>query len=342
MTGGTKRSMFFHLRLVLTLIGAVVGTAVSLPGNVSQPDTGCRVNSMLVPSCGVLWGASTDPMTESKVHSVQAALGQHVDLVYHFHDLNDSLMTADERASANSGRLLHFALDNRIYGSTQLVTWRQTASGRYDAYLRRQGAAIAAYGKPVFVTYDHEPERSDQAAQGTPADFIAAWRHVRQVYRAAGAVNAVWVWVVMGYPSMLSKAAGFWPGNGYVDWISWEAYNTSGCQSGPPDPAKYQSFAQAVLPFYNWLMAHGSGSGIDVRKPMMISEAASVIYRDRPSLTAQWYAGMPSVLSTHPKIKAVALWDRPGATSCRYTFDPYSVVVHAVAQAMSQTSRVST
>ena len=173
-------------------------------------------------------------MTESKVHSVQAALGQHVDVVYHFHDLDDSLMTADERASANAGRLLHFDLDNRIYGSTQLVTWRQTTSGKYDADLRRQGAAIAAYGKPVFVTFDHEPERSDQAPQGTANDFIAAWRHVRQVYRAAGAVNAVWVWVVMGYPTMLTNAARFSPGNGYVDWISWEAYNVSGCQTGPP------------------------------------------------------------------------------------------------------------
>ena len=89
-------------------------------------------------------------------------------------------------------------------------------------------------------------------------------------------------------------------------------------------------------------MAHGAASGIDVSKPMMISEAGSVIYRNRPSLTAQWYAGMPSVLSAHPRIKAVAFWDRPGATSCQYTFDPYPVVVHAVAQAMSQTSRVST
>jgi hypothetical protein len=333
--------MFFHLRLVLTLIGAVIATAVSLPGNVSQPDTGCRVNSLLVPSCGVLWGASTDPMTESKVHSVQVALGQHVDMVYRFHDLNDSLMTADERASASSGRLLHFALDNRIYGSAQVVTWRATASGKYDASLRRQAAAIAAYRKPVFVTFDHEPERSSQAVLGSSSDFIAAWRHVRQVYRAAGAVNAVWAWVVMGYPSMLWDAARFWPGNGYVDWISWEAYNTSGCQTGPADPAKYHSFADGVLPFYSWLMAHGSASGIDVGKPMMISEAGSAIYRNRPSLTAQWYAEMPSVLSSHPRIKAVAFWDRPGATNCQYTFDRYPVVVHAVAQAMSQTSRVS-
>jgi hypothetical protein len=280
-------------------------------------------------------------MTENKVHSVQAEFGERVDLVYRFHDLNDSLMTADERASGNAGRLLHFALDNRIYGSTRLVTWRQTASGWYDANLRRQGAAIAAYGKPVYVTYEHEPEQSARSALGSPSDFIAAWRHVRQVYRAAGATNAVWVWVVMGYPSMLSRAATFWPGNSYVDWISWDPYNMSGCQIGPADPARYQSFAEAVLPFYNWLMAHGSSSGIDVRKPMMISESASVIYPGQPTLTARWYAGMPGVLATHPRIKAVALWDRPFTRTCNFRFDEYPVVTRAVADAMAGTARVA-
>lgn len=333
--------MLLQLRLVLSLIGSLVAASVAVPGYLSHSDTDCVVNALLVPRCGVLWGMSTDPMTESKVHSVQADLHQRVDMVYRFHDLNDSLMTADERASANTGRLLHFALDNRIYGSTQLVTWQQTASGKYDAYLRGQAAAIAAYRKPVFVTFEHEPDQAARKALGSPSDFIAAWRHVRQVYRAAGATNAVWVWVVMGYPTMLSYAASFWPGNGYVDWISWEAYNTSGCMSGPPDPARYWSFGDDVLPFYNWLMANGSKSGIDVSKPMMISESASTIYPSQPALTARWYAGMPAVLASHPKIKAVALWDRPGATTCQYRFDGYPVVTKAVADAMAATPGVS-
>jgi hypothetical protein len=333
--------MRLQLRLVLSLIGSLLVAVVALPGCLAQTDASCGLSSLLVPRCGVLWGASTDPMTEAKVHSLQADLGKHVDLVYRFHDLDDSLMTADERASANAGRLLHFTIQNRIYGSTQLVTYRQTASGRYDAGLRRQGAAIAAYGKPVYVTFEHEPDQSVKKVMGSPSDFIAAWRHVRQVYRAAGATNAVWVWVVMGYPPLIPYAAEFWPGNSYVDWISWEAYNVSGCQSGPADPAKFQPFGELVLPFYNWLMANGSSRGIDASKPMMISEAASTIYPSQPSLTARWYSGMAAVFANHPRIKAVAVWDRPGIASCQYRFDAYPVVIHAIADAMAQTSRLS-
>lgn len=293
----------------------------------------CSRSPLLVPSCGVLWGVATDPNTQAAVDSVESATRTRFDMVYRFHDLNDRFPTADERTMVADGRVLHVTVTARIFGSARVITWREITDGLFDHDLGNQARGIAALGVPVFVTFDHEPDRTDRAVHGSPADFISAWRHVHDLYARNGARNAVWVWVVTGYPPFFEAAARTWPGNDYVDWIGWEAYNGSGCASGAITPLSYKSFATAALRFYRWVHAHGSRYGIDADKPMMISEAASVVYPTMPARTAQWYAGIPSTLARYRQIRAVTLWDRPGNGGCRYRFDDVPGVPAAIGSA---------
>jgi hypothetical protein len=87
-----------------------------------------------------------------------------------------------------------------------------------------------------------------------------------------------------------------------------------------------------VLPFYDWLRHNGARQGIDVRKPMMISEAGSVVFGDAPVLTAAWYAQIPQVLQSHPQLRAIGLWDRPGNGACDYQFDDHPLVRATIAR----------
>jgi hypothetical protein len=242
----------------------------------------------------------------------------------------------DERALVADGRVLHLTIAPTIFAPHELVTWREITAGTFDRRLTAQARGVAALGVPVFVTFDHESDRPDRAARGTPADFVAAWRHVHDLYVRARADNAVWVWVVTGYPPFFATAGRIWPGNRYVDWISWEAYNVSGCSNGTVTAAQYKSFAGVALPFYRWVHTVGARYGIDAGKPMMISEAGSVIYRDSAKRTAQWYAGIPSVLARYRQIKAVTLWDRPGNGACGYRFDDAPDVLASIGRAGAQ------
>jgi len=140
------------------------------------------------------------------------------------------------------------------------------------------------------------------------------------------------VWVVTGNQPTFRTAGQMWPGNDDVDWISWEAYNASACRSGHIDASQFQGFAASALPFYSWLKVHGPALGIDTSKPMMISESASVVYQSDPGLTAQWYRGIPAVLSSHPQIRAIGLWDRPGNAACKYQFSDVAEISAAVAE----------
>lgn len=294
------------------------------------------MGAKLVPACGALWGVTPPDASLATLSAVESAVGRRFDIVYRFHDINDAIPDAEDQKVLAGGAILHIALDPRDYASSDraAVSWRNIAAGQYDANLRAQAAGIAAIGAPVFVTFGHEPDQPAKSALGTPDDFIAAWRHVHDIFAQQGAGNVVWVWVVTGWPPAFARALQMWPGNDYVDWISWEAYNFSGCQSGRIDPSQWQSFSQVALQFYEWLMSHGPGAGVDVGKPMMFSEAGTVVNPDDDQAAADWYASIPAFLEAHPQIKAVSLWDHTDAEpACDFRFSGSEQLMAAVAAA---------
>jgi hypothetical protein len=292
--------------------------------------TGCGVDALLIPRCGALWGISTPENRD--LSATEQVVGRKFDMVYRFHDINATIPTQFERRLANSGTILHYSIDPRDYGnaSSTAISWADIAAGDFDWSLRRQAEGIASLHRTVFVTFDHEADQREKTARGSAPDFKAAWRHVHQVFEEAHA-RIVWVWVVIGYPETFARAGMLWPGNRYVDWISWDVYNTSGCRDGQIDPSKYRSFEDAMLPFYEWINSEGPRYGIDKHKPMMISEAASAIYPGNPAMTARWYEQIPQTLRKYPRIKAVTLWSSVATCDYRVTNNP--TVTTGVAEA---------
>jgi hypothetical protein len=308
--------------VVLLLVAAVVASLLR-----RNPGAGCRVQADLVPTCGVLIGLAAPQPALADLEQAEGAMGGRADVVYSFHDINDAIPSAYDAAVVARGQILHLDIDARDYSGADrtTVTWRAVADGTYDASLAAQARGVAGLGVPVFVTFDHEPDQASRAAAGTPADFVAAWRHVHQLFTAQGATNAVWVWVVMGLPQTFASSLAFWPGNDVVSWISWEAYDHAGCDSGPADPSRYRTFETAILGFYDYLHAHGAEAGIDVSKPMMISESGTVQLPGAESPTHDWFDEAPGVLRAHPQIRALTLWDHTGSSpGCdfRFTLDP--------------------
>jgi len=291
----------------------------------------CPRSDELVPSCGVLLGITPPTPDAASLAATEQALGHRFAMVYTFHDINDEVPSAYDRAVLAGGALLHVSIDARVYGEPAgTVTWAAVAAGQYDADLTRAAQGIAALHQRVFVTFDHEPDQAAKAGQGTPAQFVAAWRHVHDLFTRAGATNAVWVWVVTGWAGSAATALQMWPGNAYVDWISWEGYDNQGCIGGGSSTAPID-FATAVLPFDRWLHAHGPAVGMDVDKPVMISESGSALTPGRP-VNATWFAGMERVLRRHPQIKAVTWWDHSGSSpGCDYTFTSNPALLHSAA-----------
>ena len=71
--------------------------------------------------------------------------------------------------------------------------------GTYDSYIREFAEAAAAWGHPFFLRFDWEMNGcwfpwSEGVNGNQPGEYVAAWRHVHDIFTSVGATNATWVW----------------------------------------------------------------------------------------------------------------------------------------------------
>jgi hypothetical protein len=325
------------LVVLVVVVLAAAATGVVVHRSRSGSALSCPLGRHLVPECGALLGVEPPEPSMTGLGRSETSLGNAVDLVYSFHDINDVVPSAFDREVVASGRVLHVDIDSRDYGNPDPTTvpWAGVASGAHDLELERMAQGIASLHVPVFVTFDHEPDQPVRSAVGTPAEFVAAWRHVHDLFVEQGATNAVWVWVVMALPQTYAATPAFWPGDSYVDWISWDSYDIAGCNtSHGVDPALFQTFRTTTLGYLEWLRGQGSATGIDLDKPMMISETGTVPLPGRSSPTDAWYDELPVVLRAEPDIKAVTVWDHTSnLPGCDFRLDRSPALAASAARA---------
>jgi len=225
------------------------------------------------------------------------------------------------------GKFLNFQtsyFDNvRNHGSIPLLSWgswaccrfiqpdyslAKVASGKYDAFVRQWATDAKKWGHPFFLRFDHEMNGwwqfpwSTQANGNNAAQYVAAWRHVHDIFTQVGAKNVTWVWapnIVSTRTTPLSKV---YPGDGYVDWIGLDGYNWYTKQGLP-----WLSFPQLYASSYKTI------TGVAPSKPLMIAEFASVEAGDNGVKKSQWiYQTLTKDIPLlFPKIKAIVWfnWD---------------------------------
>lgn len=150
-----------------------------------------------------------------------------------------------------------------------LFTLTSIAGGAHDAYVQRWAEAAADWGKPMYLRFAHEMNGnwyswSPGVNGNTSADFIAAWRHVHDIFRQAGATNVRWVWSPNVMSQGVNSFVDMYPGDAYVDWVALGGYNWG------PERAYHvwQSMADVFGNSYNVLTGMTS-------KPLMIAETSS-------------------------------------------------------------------
>jgi Glycosyl hydrolase family 26 len=115
------------------------------------------------------------------------------------------------------------------------VSLAAVANGGEDDWLRAYARAVAGYQRPVILGFAPEMNGSWYSwgdTHASPAEYIAAWRHVVTVFRGQGAVNVTWLWTVNvaivatgDNPSNgVAAVTPWWPGNAWVDWAGVDGY----------------------------------------------------------------------------------------------------------------------
>lgn len=173
----------------------------------------------------------------------------------------------------------------------QFNNLRAIARGDYDFYVERWARDAKRWGQPLMIRLGHEMNASwypwgEQAFGNTAADYVAAWRHVVEVFRRVGADNVLWVWSPAQRP-----LGDLYPGDDYVDWTGITILNFG---TVPPG-YQWRSFKEMFSPFYEQMRKHG--------KPIMIAEVASA---EQGGDKGRWITeAMASVQRDFPQVKAL-------------------------------------
>ncbi len=202
----------------------------------------------------------------------------------------------------------------RNHGAMPMVSWQPQGhradshyrlaniiDGHFDNSIRNWALAAKAWGHPFFLRFAHEMNGTwypwcEGVNGNTSGQYVAAWRHVRDIFTRNGVTNVTWVWCPNTVYSGSVPLPGLYPGDNYVDWTSTDAYNRITNNWG--------HFSARAGPTLTQLLNIASG------KPIMIGETGCHRDNDKSGVPAgskaQWFrTAMKSYLKDQrPEIKA--------------------------------------
>ena len=221
-------------------------------------------------------------------------------------------------------------------GSTLLVSMDSTgtsfaaiAAGHQDAAIRTflesvNQAAVSYHLAAIYICFEHEPDSPQHRVLGSPAEFAQAWDHVHSIAASAhldwndgGRLH--WVFIMIHSTYAHQWADRYWPGNGEVDVVAVDGYNSSTCGN---------SVQPAIVtpdwlfdPTLRYAVAHGG-------LPVFISEWGSDT--SPAGVQSAFIRRMQSYVAAHSVIRAALYWDYYGPR-CNYIVDNQPASLAALA-----------
>jgi plastocyanin len=276
---------------VLVCTAAVVSAAAST----------LRATPIAFPSSGTLFGAyvqpgsQTGPDRRSALESFETLIGRKmaIERVYYFWD--QAWPTEDDGWTRDAGRTPYISWKaTRTDRGT--VRWADIAAGAYDSVILARADDLIAFGAPVIFSFHHEPENDPGA--GSASDFVAAYRHIHDLFQASGVTNVTYAWTMMAWSFRAGSAAAYYPGDDVVDVIAADGYNWYGCPNRS-DP--WRSFTEVFAPFHAFGQQHG--------KRMMVAEWGGREDPAVPGRKATWIDEASTQLKKWPDIVGVLYFE---------------------------------
>jgi Glycosyl hydrolase family 26 len=313
------------VRAALVLLAAVVVWQPSTPaGGAVAAGNSCGRSAIDVPSCGLLWGMyRVRAQGNGQYNTDESKLGRRLDMVKFYTDFaaGDTFPTASDKQLAAGGRILYYSWSPVNYRTNKKVSYASIASGSLDAsVVKPEAQALKAYPGKIFLDFSHEFDAKGQVANGTPAQFVAAYRHVHDIFTNQGVTNVIWSWVSTGWIGNKDKIRAGYPGASYVNWIGYDPYNLGSCAG-----RKWNSATDTLKTFYDWVGQQADMNG----KPILLSEYAA----SNASGVQAWYSSLPSTLQQFPRIRAMIQFSAPTSSGCDTDVDHSSGAMAGFKQA---------
>jgi hypothetical protein len=160
-------------------------------------------------------------------------------------------------------------------GAVPMITWEpylekqnekllpDIAAGKYHEYINKFAAACG--NEPLFLRFAHEPNGDWYGWSGAPGVYIAAFRHVRSIFRNGNGKNVKFIFSVNANDvpaAAWNRFENYYPGGDCADIIGLDAYNWGKLRRWQsPEAILQKAYERSVKAFPS--------------KPVFISETAS-------------------------------------------------------------------
>ncbi|MGD9570396.1 MAG: glycoside hydrolase family 26 protein [Thermoleophilia bacterium] len=253
-----------------------------------------------------------------------------------------------------------------------MITWRMMASsssapggnhasiarGDIDSYLVAQGAAAAAFGRPLFLRPNWEmngdwfvwstyTSGGSQRPGNSPAQYRQSWQRARIIFEGGSqatvnsrlaavglppltagganlpsATNVAWVWSVtkgpVKQPQKPHKTSDYYPGDPYVDWVGVSLH-----QYGSTTLSHWTTTIDTKGDPVGRLDDFYNEFAVRHGKPMMLSEWAVAGPPLGNGDNAQYIRDVFAWIAARPKVKAQIYFNRnAGSTTHRLESHP--------------------
>lgn len=269
--------------------GWLLGSANTSRSSILEPATGALL--------GMYYGAGSITQTTAK-------LGRTPPVHLTYYGWNADWTGTVTKADLAAGRI------PLVNWEPHNIDFNKIVDGSLDATIKARAKGSKALGKKFFLDFSAEMN-GDEAWDGNNAPlYVAAYRHIHDIFVAEGATNVVWAWCpnVVDIHGGNKNTMDYYPGDAYVDWTGVDGYNWGTKNGG------WQSFQQVFANIYPLLAAK--------KKPIIIGEMSSAqVGGDK----AKWIDEIvPTLRTDYPLIKCLIWFDINKERDWRISSSPES------------------
>ena len=260
----------------------------------------------------MVFGAFPGAATKASTLAMETNVSRSLAYVRVYRSWDDSFPDTNVTWMRTTSHSLFLSIKARLKNGTN-VPWAEIANAkpgdaRY-ATMQRWAAAIKGYGKPIYVSFNHEPDTANSQASGTSSQYVAAWQKFVTVMRAEGVTNASWAWTVAARSFLLAPtdpryAPNYYPGDNWVDDIALDVYNIY-CQRKDGSFANpWRSLATLLGPFMTFVASHPGPH-------LVVAEWGTVEDPANPTRKAQWIADAQQLFKQpgYERFSAISYWN---------------------------------
>ncbi|HUD11364.1 MAG TPA: fibronectin type III domain-containing protein [Candidatus Saccharimonadia bacterium] len=349
--------------VLLLVVTAVAGQLIYSNPAVAATDP-CTMNTLLVNSCRPLLGAYTTGYPDisggalGQVEAAESRIGRQYDIVHTGYHTGPSQLTSEEITLANRANTNIFLDWKPDTGANAWLNSDGVANGgqaSIDAGIVQMANSIKSVPSKVLLTLWAEPENdvtpgtvsSTTPSPGTstpacpggvnlvgdagsPAQYIAMWQNVRNIFAQQGVTNVLWVMTDETYAPFTCLTTLLYPGNSAVDWMAFDTYDRGLTGAEGTSTAPFEGTAGA---WYNHLEQVNNATTNFVSKPWAVGEFGSCIDSSSQAQVDSYYADAKYSVDNnlYPNIKLYTDFDAPGSGvaapgGCQVGYTPNGVL----------------